>query len=270
MIVVLPVVAALVAMLAPVAPVAPVAVSGLASAPTVAATTCTAKAGAFTWGFKESFRAYISGSIANGEWTTAGGIGYATPDFSSDQLTGAVRLDALAGELAVDGSIRFTGHEGILDTTIADPRFVLDGSDRLVVVVDVIGTTQDFTEVDSADVPFLEGDLAAAEWRVDGDTLVLGSIPVTLTAAGAEAFGTYPAGEAFDPLTLEFTTTADCAAAAIESRAAADRLPLLVAAGVAIVGAALGGGIALLLRRRRRAASAPSDDDGAVGGSIPV
>ena len=241
----------------------------LAIVPAAVATTCTAEVGTFTWGFKESFRAYISGSIANGEWTTAGGIDYATPNFSSDELAGAMRLDPIEGQLAVDGSLRFTGHEGILDTMIANPRFVIESPDRFVVVVDITGTTQDFVAVDSLDVQFLEGDLGAAAWRVEGDTLVIESIPLTLTAAGADAFGTYPAGEAFDPLTLELATTADCAVAAIAGRESADQLPLLLAAGVAILGAALGGGLAVLVRRRRRVATVPSDHEGANGGSIP-
>lgn len=212
---------------------------------------CAATTGGFTWGFKESFRAYISGSIANGEWTTEGGIDYSTPAFSSDELGGDVRLDSMAGELAVDGALRFTGHAGILDTTIADPRFVFDGFDRVVMVVDITGTTQDFVEVSARDVAFLTGDLAAAEWSVEGDTLVITEIALALTAEGAEAFGTYPAGELFDPITLELDAGADCAAQAIEARAASGVPVVLIAAGglVVIVAAAAWWSIA---RRRGR------------------
>ena len=72
-----------------------------------------------------SFRAYISGSIANGEWSTEGDLGYATPVFTTDDLTGELALAPLAGTLAVDGAMRFTGHEGILDTTISNLRVEL-------------------------------------------------------------------------------------------------------------------------------------------------
>ena len=44
-----------------------------------------------TWGFKESFRAYIDGDIANGEWTTSGGATYETPEFSWSDGTGPLR-----------------------------------------------------------------------------------------------------------------------------------------------------------------------------------
>lgn len=222
--------------------------AALASAP---AAGCVAETGAFEWGFKESFRAYISGSIANGEWTTEGGIGYATPAFFAEQLEGALALDPLAGTLAVDGALRFTGHEGILDTTISDVRLVVENPDTLSVVVDIRGTTQDFVPVDSVAVPFLTGDLGAAQWSADGQRLLIEGIPLTLTAEGAAAFGTYPEGEAFDPLDLALTTSAECAASALEARSAGETVPLLVTAAVIVGGVAIGAVLAVLLRRRR-------------------
>lgn len=226
-----------------------VAVPATAVAPGSAPESCAATTGAFTWGFKESFRAYISGSIASGEWTTEGGIDYSTPAFSSDELSGEVRLDTMAGDLAVDGALRFTGHEGILDTTIADPRFVFDGFDQLVMVVDVTGTTQDFVEISARDVAFLTGDLAAAEWSAEGDRLVIDEVALVLTAEGADAFGTYPEGEPFDAITLELDAGANCAAQAIEARAASGAPVMLIAAGgLAVIGAAA----AWLIVARRR------------------
>lgn len=225
--------------------------AALVVAPTASAGGCTAETGAFTWGFKESFRAYISGSIANGEWTTEGDLGYETPAFFSEALEGSVALDPIEGGLSVDGALRFTGHDGILDTTISNLRLVVESPERLVVVVDIRGTTQDFVPVDSVDVPFLTGDLTAALWSAAGDALLIEGIPLTLTADGAEAFGTYPEGEAFDALTLSLGTTAECAAQAVDARAAIGQVPLLVAAGVIAAGVGIGSVIAVLLRRRR-------------------
>ncbi len=214
------------------------------------ASECVASTGSFSWGFKESFRAYVSGSIANGEWSTDGGVTYATPNFLADELTGEVQLDTLAGELAVDGSMRFTGHEGILDTTIADHRLQFDGAGGLVMVVNITGTTQDFVEVSATDVPFVVGDLAAAEWSVDGDLLVIDAVPLTLTAEGAEAFGTYPEGEPFDALTVTIDAGAECAAAALDARADQPvSLALLVAVALTLGGAATAG---VLVARGRR------------------
>ncbi len=234
-----------------IAAAAPLSVSSpaVAAAP-VAVSECVASAGSFSWGFKESFRAYVSGSIANGEWTTDGGITYSTPVFVGDELTGNVQLDTVSGELAVDGSMRFTGHDGILDTTIADPQLQFDGAGGLVMVVDITGTTQDFVEVSAADVPFVVGELAAAEWSVDDDLLVIDAVPLTLTAEGAEAFGTYPEGEPFDSLTLTLDADAECAAAALEARATAPASgALLVAVALALGGAATAG---VLVARGRR------------------
>lgn len=225
------------------------------AAPLAAPSSCIATSGGFSWGFKESFRAYVSGSIANGEWSTQGGIGYSTPAFFSDELTGQVRIDGASdefgGELGVDGALQFTGHEGILDTTISNLRLEVAGSQRLVMVVDITGTTQDFVAVDSIDVPFLVGDLSEGEWSAANGTLTIDQIPLALTEEGAEAFGTYPEGEAFDPLTVTIATTAECATAALAARSAVAQLPLVVAV-VAIGGVGVGAAIAVLLVRLRR------------------
>jgi hypothetical protein len=240
---------------------APVPLAVTTTAPT---TQCTAESGSFTWGVKESFRAYISGSIANGEWSTEGDIGYATPAFFSDAMAGSVELEPLSGELGVEGAIRFTGHDGILDTTLSNLRIVVDSPDRLVVVVDVRGTTQDFVPVDSAGVRFLTGDLAAAQWSDSSDGLLIESIPLTLTADGAEAFGTYPEGEPFDPLTLALASTEACATAALEARAGAGQIPLIVAGGLIAVGVGLGALLAVVMRRRSRSASAAPAESSAA------
>ncbi len=224
-------------------------------------TDCVVTDAAFTWGFKESFRAYISGSIANGDWTTEGGIGYETPVFTSDVLAGQVALAPLSGELAVDGAMRFTGHEGILDTTISNVRLKLVDAQLLELVVDLRGTTQEFVEVDTADVLFATGDIAAAQWSVEGDGLLITGIPLVLTAQGAEAFGTYPEGEPLDPLDLRLTTAPDCAEQAIAARQAGPGLlvPLLLVgtAMLAVAGSVI---VHLRLRAAKRRAAALRDD----------
>jgi hypothetical protein len=236
--------------------------AALAVAPAAAAD-CTVETGAFTWGFKESFRAYISGSIANGEWSTEGAIDYATPAFFSEQLGGEVTLAPLAGELAVEGAMRFTGHDGILDTTIANPRLVIESPDRIVIIVDIRGTTQDFVPIDSTAVPFVTGDPGLAEWSVEGSTLRIDGIPLTLTAEGAEAFGTYPAGEAFDAITLELDTTAACAEAAIAARTSAGSAPVLLIVGAVLL-AVVGSIVVHLVLRARRRSRPPTEAASAV------
>jgi hypothetical protein len=163
------------------------------------------------WGFKESFRAYIDGSIANGEWATADGASYETPLFTWANGNGGYDTTTEDADLAFTGSVRFTGHGGLLDTTIADPRVVIDG-DRATLLLDVTGTTQSGEPVAQAGVEFADLDLAAAERGGGGDLVAFSGIPATLTAAGAAAFGTYPEGEALDPLDLRITLDPACVA----------------------------------------------------------
>lgn len=211
------------------------------------------------WGFKESFRAYIDGSIANGEWTVAEGASYETPQFS---WIGGGGYDTESGDadLAFAGSVRFTGHGGLLDTTVANPRIVIGGG-HAVLLLDVAGTTQAGDAVATTGVEFAELDLAAAERAGGGDLVVFTGIPAVLTAAGAAAFGTYPAGEVLDPVDLSITTGPACAepvvapaatAAGAETEAGSDAavwswiaLALALAAIVAFV---------IIVRRSRQAA----------------
>ena len=145
---------------------------------------CTVSDASLVWGFKETFRAYIDGSIANGEWTTDGDVSYETPLFTWAGGTGGADLEEGALDVQYSGSVRFTGHGGALDTTIANPRVVVDG-DRAVLLLDVTGTTQAGDAVQATAVEFAELDLSAVETARDGDTVTWADVPATLTAAGA-------------------------------------------------------------------------------------
>ncbi len=220
---------------------------------------CTVQSAELDWGFKESFRAYIDGSIANGEWTTADGATYDTPLFS---WTGTGGYDSETGDadLGFAGSVQFTGHGGALDTTIANPRILIDG-ERAVLLLDVSGTTQDGQPVSSVGVEFVELDLAAAEAGGGGDLVSFAGIPTTLTAAGAAVFGTYEAGTAFDPLDLRITLDPACIEPAVavveepgvevETASAASPLPWVLLA--VLVALAVVAAVIVLTRRARRA-----------------
>ncbi|WP_168200375.1 HtaA domain-containing protein [Protaetiibacter larvae] len=174
---------------------------------------CTVSDAQLVWGFKESFRAYIDGSIANGEWTTDGDASYDTPVFTWAGGSGSADPEAGGLDVAYGGSVRFTGHGGVLDTTIANPHVVIDG-DRAVLLLDITGTTQEGTPVSSTGVEFAELDLTGVEASREGDTLSWTDVPASLTAAGAAAFGTYPEGEALDPVTISATVESGCGAVA--------------------------------------------------------
>lgn len=175
-----------------------------------AADECAVQAATFTWGFKESFRSYISGSIANGEWTVADGATYETPNFGWVDGKGVYDFTAGKGLLAFVGSITFTGHGGILNTTVSDPRIEFIDNATAVMIVDIAGTTQDGAEVDEQGVEFLEIDLTGTT-SLDGGTFMVTDAPAILTADGSAAFGTYEEGETFDPIVLELEFDPACA-----------------------------------------------------------
>ncbi len=234
---------------------------------------CVVSDASLTWGFKESFRSYISGGIAKGAWETAGGATYETPAFSwsggGDAADGAVAVDSIG----FTGSVRFTGHGGLLDTTIADPTLVVTGPASATLLLDVTGTTQEGEPVAVTDVPFATVDLTSSPVDLaTGGSHVIADAPAVLTEEGAAAFGTYPAGENLDPLSTSYTLAcaepvAEAAQDGAESPGAvsgpgvetaasatstASSLPgPFVFGAVATVAAGLTAAVWMLVRRRR-------------------
>ena len=163
-----------------------------------------------SWGFKESFRSYISGSIAQGQWVVEGDIGYETPAFSFSDGQGFVSPDRSAGEVGFTGSLAFEGHGGILETTLANPRVEFVDPRSATLFLDVTGDTMEEVSVSEDNVAFAsvswgasDVDQVAGIWGVDNATVVL-------TEAGSKAFGTYPAGEELDPLDFILQASPGC------------------------------------------------------------
>jgi len=171
---------------------------------------CAVDGASLDWGFKEAWRSYVSGTIANGKWEVAGGATYETPLFSW-QGSGTVDPTALTGLLEFAGSVRFTGHDGLLDTTMIDPRIELDG-DTAALIVDIDGVNRSGETVMQQDVVLAELDLTAAETSIEDGVLTIAGIPAVLTADGGTAFS-YPAGEVLDPITVVVELGAACEAA---------------------------------------------------------
>jgi len=190
---------------------------------------CFVEAASLDWGFKESFRTYLEG-IAAGGWELTD-VTYAYPEFAWSTGEGAVDADTLTGLVAYGGAIRFTGHQGALDTTLSNARVELAG-DTGYLVFDVSGTTQDGAAVTAAGVRLAE--FAVPDLAIGPEGLVLDALPATLTEAGAAAFGTYEAGEALDPVSAVLPVADDCAVAA---PAVADEVPVAEAAEAEAVSA---------------------------------
>jgi hypothetical protein len=231
--------------------VAAVVVTGGAAAPASAVTDCTVAADDLTWGFKESFRSYISGTIANGEWTVADGANYTTPDFSWAGGSGTFDGATSTGQLDFSGSITFTGHGGILNTTVANPSIRFDDAGTAVVIVDVSGTTQQGDAVDAQDVEFVTVDLASSTVSSANSVLTFAQAPTALTAEGAAAFGTYEAGEAFDPVTINLTVAPGCELVVPEPAAESPDFTWAWIALGAVLALALAATALIVVRRRR-------------------
>jgi len=184
--------------------------------------------------------------------------------FSWATGTGAVDPEALVGTVMFGGSVRFTGHGGALDTTLANARIEFAG-DVGYLVFDVTGTTQAGEAVAQHDVRFAQFALTPSVRDAAGITLT--DAATTLTPAGAAAFGTYSAGEQLDPVSASIALPSGCAAAAqsssgsgaTEVTAAGAELtsddtalvwPWFVGGGVLLAAAVLA---AVLVVRRRRA-----------------
>lgn len=199
----------------------------------VNATTQGSADGALTWGFKESFRSYISGTIANGEWETLNGATYETPQFSWPTDGATFDVQTLSGDLEFVGDVHFTGHKGLLDTTMSNPTLRLDGSDTAILHLDVAGVTMDAAMAGETSEPEVVEDVPFAavnvsDLRIDStnDTVTVTGedLPVVMTQEGSTAFPNYEAGSELDPITLtvDLPVTGDADAGAQDADTTAE------------------------------------------------
>ena len=218
---------------------------------------CPVDAGTLTWGFKESFRAYIDGSIANGEWTVADGATYETPAFGFTAADGRFDPRGPQGSVDFPGSVRFTGHGGVLDTTIANPILQFRGDGKTFLLIDVRGVTMDGDDIAMSRTRFVELDLAGQDLEPVDGIITLDEAPATLTADGALAFPNYPEGEQFDPVSATFDVGADCDLSGLPIGGdaydppppTADVVPLVIGGAVVALLAVI---TVVFARRRRR------------------
>ncbi|MEV5598451.1 HtaA domain-containing protein [Streptomyces sp. NPDC052496] len=161
--------------------------------------------GTLDWGVKKSFRDYITGPFAHGKAELAGGAATSGAGYRFPKGHGT--YDAAKATLAAEfnGSVRFTGHEGALDLKFAHLKVRAAGA-KGTLVADVTAKSRASGKVTStpgmavADLKIPAGGLTAKNGVV-----TLKNVPATLTAAGATAFESYPAGQALDPVTAVVT-----------------------------------------------------------------
>ncbi|WP_170245455.1 HtaA domain-containing protein [Microbacterium saccharophilum] len=81
------------------------------------------RGGSLRWAISSSFAEYVTGPIAGGAITVSGGSTRSGGQFQFGQAAGST-YDAKTGlgTVSYAGAVRFTGHHGVLDVTIANPR----------------------------------------------------------------------------------------------------------------------------------------------------
>lgn len=157
----------------------------------------TIKSANLGWGVRDSFRNYVRGGIANGSWEL-NGTTYSSDAFNWSNGTGTFKGGK--GSISFSGSVRFTGHHGILDTTIANPRLEINGNSGTLYATmnsnDPSGKATNYGEV-----ALLKVDLSGLQ--SSADAVSVNGAATTLTAEGAKAFaGFYDAGKDMAPLSF--------------------------------------------------------------------
>ena len=157
----------------------------------------TIKSANLGWGVRDSFRNYVRGGIANGSWEL-NGTSYSSDAFNWSNGTGT--FNGGKGSISFSGSVRFTGHHGILDTTIANPRLEINGNSGTLYATmnsnDPSGKATNYGEV-----ALLKVDLSGLQ--SSADAVSVNGAATTLTAEGAKAFaGFYDAGKDMAPLSF--------------------------------------------------------------------
>ena len=210
--------------------------------------TCTIQDASLQWGFKESWRAYVS-TMAKGEWTVDEGAAYETPEFRFVNGTGTVDESSQSGEIAFPGTVRFTGHDGVLNTLLSNFRLRFPGDGTAALVVDISGDNRDGGVASATDIVYVTLDLAGGEGGISDGVYALSGVPTTLTEDGVQVLSSYPAGTDFDPISFQITLGSDCGdvVAAPESDTADQTWIWWLVGGLLAVILVL---VVLLLRRR--------------------
>ncbi|MDO5061171.1 MAG: HtaA domain-containing protein [Actinomycetaceae bacterium] len=168
------------------------------------------------WGVRSSFRNYIKNGPAAGSWELLGGV---TGEFNFPLKEGQ-KLDPKAvDKIDFTGSVRFTGHGGLLDLTISAPTVEkVNGKWQLVATLTSkplnLGSGRPHAATSFRNALDAPRTVRAAVATLSAPTVTptadggvtLGFADVRLTAAGADAFAKfYPEGKDLDPVTVSVT-----------------------------------------------------------------
>lgn len=166
--------------------------------------------GALNWGFKASFRAYVSTGNGTPPIAVSGGATRNADGTFRFPATGG-SYDAATGATTVHygGTVVFSYPAHFFKITLANPTAVIDadgGSLLADVDLEVSGGGFEPVHVVQAEIATLG--TAGVSPVVSGDTFTWSNLVTTMTETGASAFaGFYAAGSVLDPLSFAFTAS---------------------------------------------------------------
>ena len=165
--------------------------------------------GSLDWGFKSSFRAYVSTgngnppiAVTDGATRNADGtFKFPATGGSYDSATGATTVN-------YGGTVVFSYPAHFFTITLANPTVVLDGAGgSLLADVDLQASGGGFEPVRIEQAAIATLGTATAGPTVSGETVSWSNLTTTLTETGASAFsGFFTAGTVLDPASFTFTT----------------------------------------------------------------
>lgn len=158
--------------------------------------------GRLEWGVKESFRNYVVGSIAHGRITAAGGAAQASGNgvFNYPQALSGTAWDAenRTGIVQYAGQVTFSGHDGVLNHTIADPAIRVSDGEAAELVASYRGKRIVFASVDLGAA--VSQDLPDGAVRFSGARTTLTEEGAAFFSYGESSF--YAPGTELDRLTF--------------------------------------------------------------------
>lgn len=177
------------------------------------------------WGVSNRWRCYVVGNVARGGIDVSGGVQQLPGTEASGTLCAgrtagseSLRFPVVSGtydtagrlEIRLGGSVRFWGHDyhvpgnptPQLDTVLTNLRIVIANGTGIL-YADATGATMEHP------VPVTRTGIALAQLDASGSSLVpttdgaaWSAVPAALTADGVPVFGSYPAGEPLDDVSM--------------------------------------------------------------------
>ncbi len=204
-----------------------------------------------SWGFKSTFVNYVS-RLSDGSITTSG-VSKSGNNFAWGGGSGKYNQDTNKGLVSLGGTVTFSGHGGVMSSKFSGMRVQFLGGNSAALIANVVANDMNGKPTTMNGVQIATISLAGKK-STSGNTVTWSNAGVTLTSAGAKAFGGfYQAGESLDSLTISVplggTTSCDTSTGTLASTGAEEGSVSYAAGALALV---VFGAVGALVARRRK------------------